>query len=56
MGNKCMCMRGASKAIGLSLLTFSIGVLAGLLCPLYVLAIIELFVLALLGYLCLLKF
>lgn len=46
---------GASKAIGLSILTFSIGIVIGMFCPLQVLAVIELLMLLLLGYLCLFK-
>ncbi len=53
MVNFCMC--GASKAIGLAILAFSLGTIAGMLCPLYVLAVIELIMLSLLGYLCLFK-
>ena len=49
------CMRGAPKAVGLSILTFCIGILLGLLCPLYVLAVIEMIMLTLFGYLCLFK-
>ena len=53
MINFCMC--GASKAIGLSILTFTVGVIVGMLCPIQVLAVIELIMLVLLGYLCLFK-
>lgn len=53
MINFCMC--GASKAIGLSIFTFSVGVVLGSFCPLQVLAVVELAVLLLLGYLCLFK-
>lgn len=53
MVNFCMC--GAAKAIGLSILTFTVGLLIGMFCPLYVLAVIELLLLILLGYLCLFK-
>ncbi len=53
MVNFCMC--GASKAIGLSILTFSIGIVVGMFCPLQALAVIELAMLLLLGYLCLFK-
>lgn len=56
MGCKCVCTHGAPKAIGLSVITFSLGVVVGLLCPMYILAVAELIVLALLGYLCLFKF
>lgn len=53
MINFCIC--GASKAIGLSILTFSVGIVIGMLCPLAALAVIELAMLLLLGYLCLFK-
>ena len=53
MVNLCMC--GASKAIGLSILTFRVGVIVGMLCPIQVLAVLELVMLVLLGYLCLFK-
>lgn len=53
MVNFCMC--AAAKAIGLSILTFSIGIVVGMFCPLHVLAVIELLMLLLLGYLCLFK-
>ena len=49
------CMGGASKAVGLSVLTFTIGVIIGMLCPIQVLAVIELVLLILVGYLCLCK-
>ncbi len=49
------CMRGASKAVGLSILAFCLGILLGLLCPLYVLAVIEMLMLTIFGYLCLCK-
>jgi hypothetical protein len=48
-------MCGAAKAIGLSILTFSIGIVIGMFCPMQVLAVIELFMLFLFGYLCLFK-
>lgn len=53
MINFCMC--GAAKAIGLSILTFTLGVIIGMLCPIQILAVIELAMLVLLGYLCLFK-
>ncbi len=53
MINICMC--GAEKAVGLAILAFTVGTVAGMLCPLYVLAIAELVLLAVLGYLCLFK-
>ncbi len=49
------CMRGAAKAIGLSILAFCLGILLGLMCPLYILAVIEMIMLTLFGYLCLFK-
>lgn len=52
---KC-CSRGAAKAVGLSILTFCLGVLAGTFCPSSMLVAIELILLALLGYLCLFQF
>ena len=53
MLNFCMC--GAIKAVGLSVLTFTIGALIGMLCPIQVLAVIELIILIIVGYLCLCK-
>ncbi len=53
MLNFCMC--GAAKAVGLSLLTFTIGVIIGMVCPIQALAVIELIMLVLVGYLCLCK-
>lgn len=53
MVNFCMC--GAAKTIGLSIVTFTAGLLIGMFCPLYVLAVLELVLLVLLGYLCLFK-
>lgn len=53
MPNICMC--GAVKAIGLAILAFTLGAVAGLVCPLAVLAVVELVILAGFGYLCLFK-
>ncbi len=53
MVNLCMC--GAAKAIGLSILTFSIGIIIGMFCPVSLLAAIEFVMLLLLGYICLFK-
>lgn len=49
------CMCNAAKAIGLSILAFNLGIIAGMFCPLQVFAIIELLMLSVLGYLCLFK-
>ena len=49
------CMRGAAKAIGLSILAFCIGIMIGLFCPLPVLAVIEMVLLTVFGYLCLFR-
>lgn len=51
----CFCMRDAAKTVGFGILTFSAGILVGTFCPLYVLAVIELALLTVLGYLCLFK-
>lgn len=53
MLNFCMC--GAAKTVGLAVLAFTVGVLIGMLCPIQVLAMIELILLVLVGYLCLCK-
>lgn len=53
MVNLCMC--GAGKAAGLTVLAFSIGMVIGMFCPLAVLVVIELLMLLFLGYLCLFK-
>lgn len=47
------CMRGCSKAAGLSVLSFSIGIIAGAFLPIAMIAVIELIFLLLFGYLCL---
>lgn len=43
------------KAIGLSILAFNLGIIAGMFCPLHIFAVIELAILTVLGYLCLFK-
>lgn len=50
-----ICMRGCSKAIGLASLAFCTGVVAGAFLPIAMLAVMELILLLLLGYLCLFK-
>ena len=50
-----ICMRGASKAVGLAILTFCLGIILGISCPIVVLAIVEMVLLTILGYLCLFK-
>ena len=49
------CMRGCSKAIGLSALSFCVGVVAGAFLPIVVVAVIEMLFLLFFGYLCLFK-
>lgn len=50
-----LCMRGCSKAAGLSALSFCIGIVAGLFLPIAAVAVIETLLLILIGYLCLFK-
>ena len=50
-----ICMRGASKAVGLSILIFCLGIVLGLSCPIEVLVVAEMVLLTLPGYLCLFK-
>lgn len=50
-----VCMRGCSKAVGLASLSFCLGVLAGAFLPIAVVAVVEMLMLILLGYLCLFK-
>lgn len=52
---KCCNRCGATKTIGLSVLAFTLGVVMGMLCPVQLLAVLELILLILLGYLCLFK-
>lgn len=50
-----LCMSGASKAAGLSALSFCIGIAAGMFLPAAAVAVIETMMLVLIGYLCLFK-
>ncbi len=43
------------KAIGLSALTFCIGIVAGLILPIYIVAVLEACLLVIMGYCCLFK-
>ena len=49
------CMKGCSKAVGLGALSFCIGILAVLFLPLAAVAVIEMILLVVFGYLCLFK-
>lgn len=49
------CMRGCARAVGLSALAFCLGVIAGLFFPIMVVAVIEMFLLIVFGYMCLFK-
>ena len=49
------CMRGCSKAAGLSALSFCLGIVAGMFLPIAAVAVIETLLLVLIGYLCLFK-
>ena len=49
------CMRGCSKAVGLSVLSFALGVIAGAFLPIAIIAVIEMIFLLIFGYLCLFK-
>ena len=53
-GSKMLCAFGC-KAIGLAALTFCIGMLAGLVFPIYIVAIVESFLIVFMAYLCLFK-
>ena len=44
-----------ARSAGLALLAFTLGAVLGLVCPLQILAVIELAVLAAFGYLCLFR-
>lgn len=60
MGKKCcscarFCMGDAARAIGLAVLAFNIGLIAGKFCPFQIIAVIQLAVLSFIGYLCLFK-
>ncbi|MBQ2664005.1 MAG: hypothetical protein IJH36_08260 [Clostridia bacterium] len=50
-----ICTRGALKAAGLAILAFCLGVLAGKFLPPFWLAVIEMAILAVFGYLCLFR-
>ena len=43
------------KAIGLAALTFCIGIVAGLVLPIYIVAVLEAALLVIMGYCCLFK-
>ncbi|MGN0106263.1 MAG: hypothetical protein ACI4A5_01025 [Hominilimicola sp.] len=49
------CMRGCSKAVGLSVLSFGLGVIAGAFLPIAIIAVLEMIFLLVFGYLCLFK-
>lgn len=49
------CMKGCSKAVGLSALSFSAGIIAGAVLPIAAVAVVEMVFILLLGYLCLFK-
>lgn len=49
------CWRLECKQAGLAALTFCIGMLAGLLLPIYIVVVLETAMLILLGYFCLFK-
>lgn len=49
------CMRGCAKTAGLTILSFCIGVIAGLFLPIAAVAVIETILLILFGYLCLFR-
>lgn len=49
------CLRGCAKAVGLTALSFCLGVIAGLFFPIAVVAVIEMVLLVIFGYLCLFK-
>ncbi len=51
-----ICAPSAVKMIGLILIAFTTGAVTGLICPLQVLAVVELALIAGFGYLCLFKF
>lgn len=50
-----LCMSGCAKAAGLTALAFCMGVIAGLILPVAVLAVIETLLLIIFGWLCLFK-
>lgn len=49
------CMRGFAKAVGLAILSFCLGVIAGACLPAVWVAVIEMLMLIAFGYLCLFK-
>ena len=49
------CMRGCSRAAGLSALSFCLGIVTGMFLPIAAVAVIETLMLILIGYLCLFK-
>lgn len=49
------CMRGSAKAVGLTALSFCLGVIAGMFFPIALVAVTEMILLILFGYLCLFK-
>lgn len=50
-----LCMKGCAKAAGLAALSFCLGITAGLFLPLAAVAVIEMILLIVFGYLCLFK-
>ncbi len=52
---KRCCWRIGCKQAGLAALTFCVGIVAGLLLPLYIVMVIETVMIVLLGYLCLFR-
>ena len=48
-------MCNIARSVGLALLAFTVGAALGLICPLPILAIAELVIIAAFGYLCLFK-
>ena len=51
-----ICVPNAVKSIGLTILAFTLGAVIGLICPLKILAIVELLVMAAFGDMCLFMF
>lgn len=49
------CMKGCSRAVGLSALSFCLGIIAGMFLPVAAIAVIETLLLVLIGYLCLFR-
>ena len=50
-----VCMKDCSKAVGLTALSFCLGMIAGLFLPLAAVAVIEMALLVIIGWLCLFK-